>query len=111
MNVLPERGGSGDVVTHLVPSNVVDAWVAAVLKFTTPSGTLIVKADDVIVCPVKLRLKSLDGTEPLSLNTAVNQIVLPAAIFVPLKFDAMEELVPQVVSDGAEAVTVRADAP
>jgi hypothetical protein len=80
---LPE---TGTVVVQVLLLNEVLAQVAVGLKIITPSGTDAVNALDVIVEQLKLIVAPELGI-PLAWIWALNQMVSPAPIAVPLKFD------------------------
>jgi hypothetical protein len=80
---LPEIG---TVVVHVLLLNVVVAQLAFGLKIITPFGTVAANALDVMVEQLKLIVAPEAGI-PLALIWALNQMVSPAGIAVPLKFD------------------------
>jgi hypothetical protein len=86
---LPEIGTVVVQVLELL-SNVVVAQVALGLKTILPLGTAALNALDVTVEPQKLMVAPLLGI-PLALIWALNQMVSPAPIAVPLKFDWMHD--------------------
>jgi hypothetical protein len=96
---LPDRLEVGRVVSQVLveESNVVVACVAVGLNVIAAFGTLTVSftplPESVIVELVMEIVYGAFGAFPVGVKTPLNQIVLPPAIAVPLKFDVMDERV------------------
>ena len=74
------------MVVQVLLLNVVVAQVAFGLKIITPLGTVAENALEVMVEQLKLIVAPEEGI-PFALIWALNQMVLPTRMAVPLKFD------------------------
>src|SRR6185295_3556424 len=90
---LPDRPDDGTVVTHWPLQNTVVAIVTVGEKMTVADGTGTMKSAPSTVNWIEPVKPIVTGSEPrpCTLRTLLNQMKSPPLIFVPLKFDVMED--------------------